>query len=63
MPRSSARTYSKTFRAAAIARVIQAGRPRTEVAQELDIPLSTLNYWVSREIGTLGSGSGSHNKL
>ncbi|WJY76219.1 hypothetical protein CCANI_12065 [Corynebacterium canis] len=33
------------------------------MAQELDIPLSTLNYWVSREIGTLGSGSGSHNKL
>ena len=53
------REYSAEFRADAVRMVTELGKPRSQVARELELNVSTLGRWVATEIGTLGTGRGS----
>lgn len=56
------RRYSPQFKDQAVRMVTELGKSRAEVARDLEINESTLGRWVAKEIGTLGTGSGSHKK-
>ena len=56
------RVFSDDFKADAVRMVTELGKPRAQVAQELELNESTLGRWVAKAIGTVGTGRGSANR-
>ncbi len=61
-PRKGRRSFTDEFKADAVAMVLKLGRSRAEVARDLDLNESTLGRWVAKELGSEGTGSGSHRR-
>lgn len=62
MTPQSHNSYSLQFHEQAIAMVTELGKTRPKLPKNLRVSLTTINRWVSHAIGTVGTGSGSHNK-
>jgi len=54
------RVFTDQYKADAVAMVTELGKSRAQAARDLGINESTLGKWVSKAIGTEGSGRGSH---